>query len=132
MRTCFRIQSTTELNQKLTKSVPIRHSICVNMRTHARHCSSTSSERTAMLPDKRVRNVYDDVYNAGRHRQFSIPPIFSYACMVWGQTAKFKDCQYFRLYIVNLFYILVSMQMPTLLKFICCVTPFGVLSRKFK
>ena len=27
MRTCFRIQLTTELNQKLTKSMPRRHSI---------------------------------------------------------------------------------------------------------
>ena len=48
----------------------------------------------ATLPDKRVHNVFDDVYDA--------PPNLNSANiflrLVWGQTAKFKDRQYFRLY----------------------------------
>ena len=58
-------------------------------------CSSISSKRTAKLPDKRACSVYGDVI----HCEFPPPNLNSiFICSVWGQIAKFKDCQYFRLY----------------------------------
>ena len=48
-----------------------------------------------MLPDKRACNVYDDVICC------EAPPLKFcqyFLRMVWGQTAKFKDHQYFQLY----------------------------------
>ena len=50
-----------------------------------------------MLPDKHACNVYDDIT-----RCKAPPPNLNsaniFSCSVWGQTAKFKDCQYLQLY----------------------------------
>ena len=60
-----------------------------------RLCSSTSNEKMAKLHDTPTRNVRDDVYAA---RDRPSPSLNFVNISVWGQTAKFKDRQYFRLY----------------------------------
>ena len=58
----------------------------------------------ATLPEQRVRNVYDDITRC----EAPLPNLNSasiFLCLVWGQTAKFKDRQYFWLHSMQFMFV---------------------------